>query len=366
MGGEIAVRSAYGKGSVFTVTLPQRIIAGKDTATRMTAPNARVLVVDDIDVNLTVAKGLLRPYCMTVDPCRSGKEALNAVQETCYDLVFLDYMMPLMDGVDTLAQIRALGGKYETLPVIALTANTAPGIKEMFLQNGFNGFLSKPLDTTLLNAILEKWLPREKQQHEQSAAAAPEKSAHSIAIAGVDVEKGIKLTGGTAEGYLRTLTVFHKDGYEKIKKIKEALEADDLRLYTVHVHSLKSACAVIGHDGLSNAAKTLEAAGKNNDKAFVRANSGRFIADIEDFLCDLKNALPAAAPPNGSEGLNAGLAKLKEALETLNPEAIGKAAAELDKYADAEGVGGVLEYVLIGAYDEAVTMIKKLTGGSDG
>jgi signal transduction histidine kinase/CheY-like chemotaxis protein len=131
-----------------------------------TAPGARILVVDDMNTNLKVVQGLMLPYGMKVDLCTSGRAAIKAVQSNHYDLVFMDHKMPEMDGVETTRYLRVMGDKdpyYENLPVIALTANAVIGSREMFLENGFNDFLSKPIDTVVLDEILVRWLPKEKQ-----------------------------------------------------------------------------------------------------------------------------------------------------------------------------------------------------------
>jgi CheY-like chemotaxis protein len=132
-----------------------------------TAPQANILVVDDIITNLNVAKGLLAPYETQITLCKSGMMALNAIKNNRYDVIFMDHRMPGMDGIETTQRIRALGDEdpyYKNVPIIALTADAVSGTKEMFLENGLNDFLSKPIDTIKLNSILEKWIPREKQR----------------------------------------------------------------------------------------------------------------------------------------------------------------------------------------------------------
>jgi len=169
MGGDISVQSEYGKGSTFTVKLPQKIssdelfdsIKNDNLTIKFNAPNAKVLVVDDIDANLKVVKGLMQPYKMQVDLCTSGAEAIEMIKANSYDIVFMDHMMPEMDGVEATKLIRET---HTNLPIIALTANAVSGVREMFLANGFNDFLSKPIDIIKLNSILEKWLPKEKQE----------------------------------------------------------------------------------------------------------------------------------------------------------------------------------------------------------
>jgi CheY-like chemotaxis protein len=134
---------------------------------RFTAPEAIVLVVDDVVTNLKVANGLLLPYKMRVDLCKSGETALEAMKVNNYDIIFMDHKMPGMDGIETTQLIRSMGNEdpyYKDVPVVALTANAVLGTKEMFLENGFNDFLSKPIDTVKLNTVLEKWIPETKQK----------------------------------------------------------------------------------------------------------------------------------------------------------------------------------------------------------
>ncbi|MDR1580043.1 MAG: response regulator [Synergistaceae bacterium] len=182
MGGTISVTSEYGKGSVFTATMLQSFergsspigdiagdAAGKNPASArslgvsFTAPGFHVLVVDDIKVNLKVARGLLAPFEMDIDTCSSGDEALAMMREKEYDLIFMDHMMPGMDGIETTCAIRSLESGRNKIPIVALTANAVSGMKEMFLENGFNDFLSKPIEIPRLYKLVEKWVPEEKR-----------------------------------------------------------------------------------------------------------------------------------------------------------------------------------------------------------
>ena len=138
-----------------------------ESVVRFTAPEANVLVVDDINTNLKITEGLLHPYEVQVTLCLSGLEAINAIAGKKYDLVFMDHMMPEMNGIEATTHIRALDTNdpyYANVPIVALTANAVSGTKEMFLANGFSDFLSKPVDTIRLDSILEKWIPKEKQK----------------------------------------------------------------------------------------------------------------------------------------------------------------------------------------------------------
>ena len=176
MGGTISVESTYGVGSKFTFTLCQKVseestLAYADTKnikedTRIIAPDAKVLVVDDNAVNLKVAEGLLKTFDLQVDTCKSGRECLEILRHTRdYDIIFLDHMMPELDGIDTLNLIRADQSEYmKKVPCIALTANVVSGIREMFISEGFDDFVPKPIDMVWLNGILRKYLPLEKQR----------------------------------------------------------------------------------------------------------------------------------------------------------------------------------------------------------
>jgi CheY-like chemotaxis protein len=174
-----------------------------------TAPDAKILVVDDIKTNLTVVEGLLLPYNMQVDLRKSGQDAIRAVQSVRYDLIFMDHWMPEMDGVEAARRIRELDDPYyREVPIIALTANALADAQDMFLENRFNAFLAKPIDTVKLNIVLEKWLPKEKQTIPAPSDAKKESPADIPEIEGVDTSKGISLTGGSIERYWRTLFIF--------------------------------------------------------------------------------------------------------------------------------------------------------------
>ena len=189
MGGNIAVQSEYGKGSVFTAIIPQGIkdstpyaevpepVTDTHADVHFTVPDARILVVDDISINLIVAEGLLTAYQAQVDTVLSGTEAIELIKQRNYDIVFMDHMMPGMDGIEATSAIRTWekeqresgAGPHKQVPIIALTANAVSGMKEMFLEKGFSDFLAKPIDVSKMEEILLQWLPEEKKKEEGDA-----------------------------------------------------------------------------------------------------------------------------------------------------------------------------------------------------
>jgi len=169
MNGSIDVKSTYGSGSCFTIRLPlqfgERSDLPVETRTKQfnfIAPEARVLLVDDIDINLEIASYMLSSYQIKTDMALSGQQAIEKVESQHYDLIFMDHMMPGLDGVETTKIIKAKGGAIAEIPVIALTANAVSGAMSMFMENGFSGFLSKPMDDFSLANCLLKWLPKDK------------------------------------------------------------------------------------------------------------------------------------------------------------------------------------------------------------
>jgi len=386
MSGAINVRSKYGKGSVFTVVIPQKISKQQDftddtTTAVFTAPSAKALVVDDVHTNLVVAQGLLSFYGMEVHTCLSGAEAIEAVKAENYDLIFMDHMMPGMDGIEAAMRIRNLGRRYTKLPIIALTANAVSGMKQMFKRNGFNDYLSKPVDTAKLNAVLERWIPKEKQVKLSGEAAAAVRSATSvnnpiaveIIIGGVDTAKGIATVRGDLGNYMNVLNVFYKDGQDKIAEINKSLSIGDIRLYTTYVHALKSASANIGATQLSELALALETAGKEGNRAYIDEYTPRLIYDLKLVLLNIGNFLRTTADQSqgnaavDTDALKRTLCKLKEAVSTVTIGEMRAAMKELSPYASsntpvAPQIDSILQCVLGGRYDEAVGLIEAVLG----
>ncbi|MCL2792050.1 MAG: transporter substrate-binding domain-containing protein [Spirochaetaceae bacterium] len=364
----------------------QEVYSYKENALVMDfqAPDAKVLIVDDIRTNLKVAEGLLLPYNMQVDLCKSGIEAIKAVRTKQYDLIFMDHWMPEMDGVEATKRIRAFGDRdayYKNVPIIALTANAVSGTRDMFMENGFNGFLAKPVDTVKLNKILQEWIPKEKQKKpalfndnaDSFFVTEDKKNApvEIIEIKGVDVNKGITLQGGSIDRYWEILEVFYEDGLEKVSELKTCMEAEDIPLYTIHIHALKNAAANIGAIELSNNAKALEMAGKQSDLGYIKTHASQFLTDLELILGYVHDRLLTRNKSREGENnsidtaeLKTILIELKTAIEMLDAGMINSAIDALLKLKLTEDVNvavrSISKHILITEYDEALALAESL------
>jgi PAS domain S-box-containing protein len=348
---------------------------------RFVAPDAKVLVVDDINTNLKVAEGLLLPYKMQVELRKSGLEAIRAIKTRDYDLVFMDHKMPGMDGIETTLYIREMGYEnpyYNNVPIIALTANAVLGTKEMFLENGFNDFLSKPIDTMKLNLILENWIPAEKQKSAAAENRKIETYNSGIEIEGLDSNAGILMSGGKVESYMETLALFYKDGQEKINEITECLETGNLSLYTTYVHAIRSAAANIGAMDLSEAANAMEKAGEEKDMVFIEKQNDLFLANIGSLLDRINDAVSSykqsTATGEKKETLNTAalrpqLGRLKTALHYLDASVIEETIEELLEMTRDEKIGTIIKNIaddiLIAEYDKVIELLENLIKLSD-
>ena len=299
MGAELVCESEYGKGSEFILTLNQKIVDRTPMGVFMehdesesegpyvplfVAPDADILVVDDNPMNLTVIKGLLKGTRVFVSTASSGEECLEKIKDTRFDVVLLDHMMPGMDGVETVIEIRK---DYPDLPVYALTANMADE-EEFYKSKGFNGYLAKPIDSRTLEKTIMQHLPEEIMEKPGEADAVedlkeiPENLRWIYDTDGITVEEGIKNSGGIS-GYIFSLNLFYDTIDANASAIRDAYESKNIRLYTIKVHALKSSARIIGALGLSKQAQDLEDAGNREDLVFIEENAGRFLSDYEAY-----------------------------------------------------------------------------------
>jgi PAS domain S-box-containing protein len=391
MGGDIAVKSQYGRGSVFTATVIQKVsdwkpmggfadlAAAREEKQNISfiAPEASVLLVDDFPSNLLVAEGLLLPYQMRVSTCLNGRAAVEAVREHSFDLVFMDHMMPEMDGVEAIRAIRALGEDFAGLPIVALTANAVSGMREMFLEHGFNDFLSKPIDMNKLDAILKRWIPAAKRL----PPAAAKKNVPQIPganlfseITGVDPAAGLSAVGGIPGRYLKLLETFYQDAQIALLRLAQTPDNEpSLRVFTTQVHALKSGLANIGSADLSQAAAVLEKAGRKGDLSEINARLPAFREELTVLGGQIKMILAPAFSEEDKIPVNPELAEITErlrkalkardfadiddALERLQAlSLIGKTRAAAAKVADL---------ILIMEFEKAASMLDDLVRFND-
>ncbi len=247
------------------------------------APEAEVLIVDDNVINLTVAEGLLKPLEMKIEKATSGKQAVEMISAKRYDLVFMDHMMPEMDGVETTRVIRRFHPEYEDMPIIALTANAVSGTKEMFIDEGMNDFIAKPIEMRTMLTKIRMWLPKEKlQKVTKRVVDTKKKEECAIKINGLDTEGALKLVGSE-----KLFWAVLKDYYQAIEKkaaiIYETVEKGDWDRYTVEVHALKSASRQVGAITLSERAAKLEQAGNERDIWFIQKHTDEMLTQYMEY-----------------------------------------------------------------------------------
>ena len=322
MDSELVVESEYGEGSTFSFTITQKVVKwdeigeynpiNNDMAYSYVyhelfrAPKARILVVDDNEVNLDVIRQLLKQTEISVDTCSSGLEAVAQSKDQVYDAIFLDHMMPDMDGIETLYEIREKGTNADT-PAVALTANAVSGAREMYLEAGFNDYLSKPVDGEKLEKMLLGLLPNEKivksdpsaiQAIDSTVSSEPDQSPVQEVIPEwlfdvkeIDVSEGIK-NGGSPEGFMSILTVFYRTSGANADELEKLFEDGDIENYTIRVHALKSSARVVGAKRLSEMALKLEEAGKKNDADYIAENTGDMLSLYRTLSDSLKPIEP--------------------------------------------------------------------------
>ncbi|MBO4915084.1 MAG: response regulator [Oscillospiraceae bacterium] len=316
MGSDIAVESVYGEGSTFSFAVEQPVVKwspiGEYTSRfekeelrrpvyheSFHAPEARILVVDDMPVNLTVIKGLLKKTQIIVDTAESGEEALKKASDIRYDIAFIDHMMPNMDGLETLHEMKKLPGTEQTV-FIALTANAISGSREQYLNAGFSDYLSKPVDSRGLEKMLMERLPPEKVKRVEPArgkaeSVCAELPARLCELDELNAPLGIELCG-TVETYLDTLKVFASTSAACADEIESLHAAGDIAGTTVKVHALKSTSRVIGATSLSELAERLEAAGKAGDETALRAELDTLVGRYRELGSALARSLAPERP----------------------------------------------------------------------
>ena len=404
MGSKLQVESVYGEGSRFYFTLEQQIIDSTPIGnleerirrqsreytytSAFIAPQANVLVVDDNPINLKVFISLLKRTKLNVDVAESGKECLELIAKKQYDLIFLDHMMPEMDGIETLHHMKEMPDNQSAeVPVIALTANAITGAKEMYLAEGFNAFLPKPINPEKLEQLILKLLPRDLLQFdiedEQTdiTETVVEKSytveAELPAVDGIDWSYGLmhlnnqELLMSTVGDFYKTLEM----EADKLDDFYQRIESDPamVQQYRIKVHSMKSSANLIGATVLGGMAKMLEDAARKEDIEFIICLHGYFIKDWRSYKEKLKECMQVIGKNQPKEEkketadrtvILAYLDQLQEAMEEMDIDSMDENMAKLEEYQYSEEVQENIEKLSVLVTnmdsDEAVKLIEKI------
>jgi len=336
----------------------------------MICPDVRVLVVDDEPMNLMVAEGIFKNYRMKVKTAGSGMEAIDLCGKEEFDLIFLDHMMPEMDGVETLRRLRQIHTDAgRVLTIIAFTANAVSGAREMFLQEGFDEFVSKPIEDVELERVLRKVLPKssilfvdeedikgkraegqetggkEIKEERSKEGTVTEKRPEEdrlarLESAGVNTRSGMQYCRGDMEFYGELLVKFARDEEQKVLEINDFFRKEDLENYRIRVHALKSSAKMVGADSLSEMAKKAEEAAKNDDAGYIREHQEELITRYDELarhilqVFDLCENTPEQTAQRAGTEISDGelvsrLAQLKEILDTFEADRADSLIAEM-------------------------------------
>jgi len=400
MDGEIDAKSEYGKGTTFSLRIKQgyvddthlgadlaeklrsfRYIDDKRTAAkrlvRLNLSYAKVLVVDDMHTNLDVAAGLLRKYKMQVDCSSNGQDAIERIRNgnPVYGAIFMDHMMPGMDGIEAADKIRALGTDYaKKIPIIALTANAIHGTEEMFYAHDFQAFISKPIDIMELDSVIRKWVRDEEKEKElgTNVYLTPEVSSEDenstiaeINIPGVDTDRGLSLYGGDKKIYLSLLRSYATNTPANLNKIKKVTN-ETLPDYVITVHGIKGTSAGIGAEDIREQALTLENLSRAENLEGVLSLNEKLINDTENIVNNVKIWLEQYDALNAKPRLKAPdrevLARLRQSCENYDMAGIDKAMSELESADYEEGedlVKWLKEKIVVSEIDETAERLKE-------
>ena len=364
MGSTLQVESTYGVGSVFSFTLRQEVTAWEplgDYASsfhamlqnhqkyheKFTAPKALVLVTDDNPMNIMVFKSLLKPTLIQIDAAISGDEGLRLAAEKKYDVIFLDHMMPGKDGIETLHDLRAKqDGVNANTPAVCLTANAISGAREEYLAAGFDNYLTKPIDSGKLEALLLDYLPQEKieaaskeetESEGTSDMEIPEILAPLKDQDWIDLSCGIENSGST-EAYLSLLKVFYGTLDERANEIDRFYKTGDIDNYTIKVHALKSSARLVGATAFGEEAQLLETAGKKEDTGYIHSHHAAFIETFRSFKAPLEEVFaakekpPADKPEADTERMEKVYREMRTAADEMDCDRLEEIIAEMDQY----------------------------------
>lgn len=323
MGGDITVSSVYGEGSTFTATVGQEIVNEEQIGDyrkkykeklhhevryheSFHAEDARILVVDDNEVNLKIVVGLAKNTKLQIDTALSAAEGLKLIRQHSYQLLLIDHMMPEMDGIEMLQHVKTMdGGIYKDIPAVAITANALSGAKQTYLDAGFCGYLSKPIDPERFEQIIKDNLPQEyvtecgdgngdtATEGQKTDGTSNPKQEEEWSIPGIDIAKALSYIGGSRELYISLLQTYLDGSEERIRKLEECKNKEDIFNYDITIHGLKGISASIGADSMAIAAAGLEEACKDPQTAmtYIQMNHDQVVSRYRELLEQIKKWL---------------------------------------------------------------------------
>ena len=344
MGSDLKVESVYGEGSTFYFDIEQNIInpepmgdfaenfrrslqQHKEYHQKFTAPDAKILIVDDTVMNLTVVKGLLKQTKIQIDTSESGIDALELVQKNHYDIIFLDHRMPKMDGVETLQKMKILPNNLnQNTPVISLTANAISGAREQYIAAGFQDYLTKPINSIKLEEMIMKYLPAEKVSvSDENSAETVEENLNLpdwlAQIDGLNAREGVEHCGDI-DSYLDALKVFANSISAASDEIENFFNNKDWKNYTTKVHALKSSARVIGASELSERARRLEDAGNSGYIEEIKQDTMPLLTLYRSYTEKLSMLIEVKAEENNSDKPLIEEENLAEAFDAMNDAAV--------------------------------------------
>lgn len=402
MGGYVKVESVYGEGTVFTATIVQKVIDREAFDVKSVVDNSlgsrislyvpkeiegaagkRVLVVDDNETNLYITQKLLEPYKLIVDVANSGREALKLVFTQYYDLIFMDHMMPDMDGVETMYEIRRSDTEYcHTVPIVALTANAVYGADKELLEYGFCDYVAKPIETRKLDEIISKYLGMtlagETTTVTADAVAADVTCDKLIAdsdkeldASGIDMKQAMENMGLGVNAYLDIVRMYHRNLPGILNRITTSKDSGDIKRFTIDVHSVKSTSASIGAKELSELARQLELAGKREDETFINSKFDDFAYMCTNMVSSLDTFFARYDSADDKENVTLEsavlskewLTKIYHACEDMDSIRAAELIKQTDKkrYSDEEEelLAAVRDYVSQYDYDEVIELLNE-------
>ncbi|MBO4980845.1 MAG: response regulator [Lachnospiraceae bacterium] len=365
MGGDVKVESTYQKGSTFTVTLDQEIIdatpIGEDYSTKFASLNSssisdmkihglRVLVVDDNPVNLRVAYGILSYYGLITDTASCAADAIRLCRSQNYAFVFMDQMMPGIDGVEAMKEIRTINSHYApggACKIIVLTADAIKGTRENLIRKGFDEYLGKPLNIPQLERLFLKYVPNDKITYETSERPNTDISFLKDSLPGIDVESGIKNCGGNIPDYLEILKITYEYGAKQLAELENSWKEKNYEHYIIKIHSMKSTSLNIGATDISNAARMQEEQGRAGNLSYIDEHLQEFQEQYRNLLARLETVLThyellsSDAEDTPSEVMDAHMARqvihhLEHCIEEFNFGKVFEILEETKKYQFSE------------------------------